>query len=235
MSVLSHFSWLSHFWPDQEWEGPLFLPLFLSSFWNVSPELVGLRVLLLSLVLPSNWLPQACGETTRSAPISYLYASPGSSIGSRQGISAGNDLHPLPHCKAAEDSAIQQPLPLLYRKGSALILGQQNSLWPILLSSFNFQMALSVWEGVLRITAWMSELQEKFEICSQSMGDNILSMLKTKGKHSKKGSREQIPSAWGCLDPLQNCEIVSIIWRNKISLWLQHQKQCNGSSLLSAG
>lgn len=167
-----------------------------------------------------SWLAQACGETRRSVPISYLYASPDSSIGSRHGISAGSDLHPLPHCKGAEGSATQWPLLLLYRKGSAFILGQQNSLWPMLPSSFNFQMALSVWEGMLRVTAWMSELQEKFEIRSQPVRENISSMLKMKDKRSKRGSRAPIPSAWGCLDPLQNCEIVSIIRRNKTPLWL---------------
>lgn len=36
MSVLRHFSLLSHFWPDQKWEGPLLLPLFaLKSLFNV--------------------------------------------------------------------------------------------------------------------------------------------------------------------------------------------------------
>lgn len=46
---------------------------------------------------------------------------------------------------------------------------------------------------MLRITARMPELQEKFEICSQSTEEYILSMLKMKG--FKKGSRASIPSA----------------------------------------
>lgn len=74
------------------------------------------RVLLLSdtVFLAGNWLPQARGEIWKSAPISCLYACPGSRIGNRQGISTGNDFHFLSHCKGAESSAIQWPAPLLY-------------------------------------------------------------------------------------------------------------------------
>lgn len=69
------------------------------------------RVLLLSdtVFLAGNWLPQARGEIWKSAPISCLYACPGSSTGSRQGISPGNDLHFLSHCKGSESSAIRSP------------------------------------------------------------------------------------------------------------------------------
>lgn len=45
-------------------------------------------------------------------------------------------------------------------------------------------MALAVWAGrldVLGVTAGMSELQEKFEISSQSTGEHVLSVLKMKG------------------------------------------------------
>lgn len=157
--------------------GQCFCP---SLLWKISSTSADWRVLLVSDTVVLAWFPQACGEIWPN-----LLPCPGSSTGSRQGNSIGNDVHPLPHCKGAIQWPVPSLHPCVFTAGTVQLLswGSKICFWPMLLSSFNFQMALSVWEGwlgELRITAWTSELQERLKICCPVDSEQMSSMLKMK-------------------------------------------------------
>lgn len=174
---------------------------------------------------PHSWLTAGFPRPVVVCPSLLWYACPGSSTGRRQGISAGNDLHSLPQWK--EQRALQCSNLSLHSTPTSSWqewfsphtgIAKLAFIFFFFLCSFNFQMAFLVWEGCWGVLRVWAKLREKSVIFLLPTGERVLRMLKMKGKCSKKSSRVLIPSVWGCPDPLQHYEIVSIIWRNKMPL-----------------